>query len=357
MSTGVVERVVNFTAADGLGLNLVNVRGSGHLGPVLVVHGAGVGADLFRAPVERNFVDVLVDEGYDVWLENWRASTDPGVKDTNWNLDEAAVYDHPAAVRTVIAETGAETLKAVVHCQGSTSFCMSALAGLVPQVDTILSSAVGSHISVPWWSKVKLDYAVPLMSRITDSLDPSQGDQPKGKVQKAVTLAVKLTHRECSDTACRMVSFTYGAGAPALWKHENLNDETHHPFVQEQFGRVPVSFFMQMRECAAAGQLVRVTDLTELPERFADQPPQTNARFVLFTGDQNQCFTPDSQRRMHQWLDGFEPGRHQLHLFPGYSHLDVFFGQNAAVDVFPTLLSELAAGPSPVGSQIETGRP
>ena len=40
-------------------------------------------------------------------------------------------------MKTVVAETGCDTVKAIIHCQGSTSFMMSAVAGLVPQVDTI----------------------------------------------------------------------------------------------------------------------------------------------------------------------------------------------------------------------------
>lgn len=59
-----------------------------------------------------------------------------------WTLDQAAVYDHPVAVRRVLEETGADRLKAIVHCQGSTSFMMAAVAGLLPQVTTIVSNAV-----------------------------------------------------------------------------------------------------------------------------------------------------------------------------------------------------------------------
>jgi len=344
MSTDVTERVVPFTAGDGKELNLINVRGTGDRGPVMLSHGAGVRADLFRPQTQRNFVDVLVDAGYDVWLENWRSSIDPAIEASNWVLDEAAVYDHPAAVQKIVAETGADTIKAVVHCQGSTSFCMSAAAGLVPEVDTILSSACSLLINVPWWSAMKLKFAIPVMAKLTDAVDPGQADKPRGKVQKLITPFVKLVHRECDDTACKMVSFTYGAGKPALWRHENISDQVHHPFIQREFGRVPVSFFQQIRECVANGQLVSVAGLSELPERFGDSAPQTDARFVLFTGSKNQCFDPKGQRRTYEWLDGLSPGKHALHIFPGYSHLDVFFGDRAEHDVFPTLLRELEGG-------------
>ena len=51
----------------------------------------------------------------------------------SWTLDDAAAYDHPAAVREVCRLTGRDRMKAVVHCQGSTSFTISAVSGLCPR--------------------------------------------------------------------------------------------------------------------------------------------------------------------------------------------------------------------------------
>src|SRR5205085_10053747 len=55
--------VVPFTAADGMPLNLHHVTGErpASRGPVLLVHGAGVRANIFRAP-ERRTVDVRSEE-------------------------------------------------------------------------------------------------------------------------------------------------------------------------------------------------------------------------------------------------------------------------------------------------------
>ena len=47
--------------------------------------------------------------------------------------------------------------------------------------------------------------------------------------------AVLATHRECDNPVCRMVSFTYGSGRPALWSHDNLDEETHD-WVRGEFG-------------------------------------------------------------------------------------------------------------------------
>src|SRR4029079_19635428 len=94
-------------------------------GPVLLVHGAGVRAEIFRPPLERTLVDALLDDGFDVWMINWRASID--LRPVAWTLDEAAAYDYPAVFRLILGRTGAQSLKAFVHCQGSTSFMISAI--------------------------------------------------------------------------------------------------------------------------------------------------------------------------------------------------------------------------------------
>jgi hypothetical protein len=340
-TTELSERVVPFTAGDGMQLHLVNVRGEREptRDPVILVHGAGVRGNIFRAPVETSIVDVLVENGYDVWLENWRASIDVPYND--WTLDQAAALDHPNAVRKVVDETGAESVKAIIHCQGSTSFAMSAAAGLVPEVTTIISNAVSFHPVVPRWSRVKARFATPIVGRVMRYLDPGAGDDPDGVAASALTVAVKATHRECDNTACRLVSFTYGSGFPALWRHENLNDDTHDTFIPREFGKVPVSFFKQIARCIKAGHLISYAPTPGLPDDYVAAPVKTDARWVFFAGRKNLCFLPSSQEQSYHWLNSQHRGRHGLHVLHEYSHLDLFMGERAAKDVFPIMLDEL----------------
>lgn len=335
------ERVVPVRARDGFEMNLINVRGTEkpEKGPVLLVHGAGVRANIFRAPSGRTIVDSLIDAGYDVWLENWRASID--FAPNEWTLDQAAVNDHPAAVETVVRETGSQEVQAIIHCQGSTSFMMSAVAGLVPQVKTIVTNAVSLHPVIPAWSRLKIGYALPLVGKLTRYLDPQWGLHAPGVTPKVLNGVVRLTHHECSNPVCKEVSFTYGSGFPALWRHENLNDETHE-WLKAEFAHVPITFFAQIRKCVRAGRLVSVDGNAELPRDFAAQPPKTDAKFVFFTGLENRCFLPASQERTFKWFDAQQPGKHAIRELPGYSHLDVFMGKNAARDVFPQMIKELA---------------
>lgn len=336
------ERVVPFTAGDGMSLNLIQVCGpqTPWRGPVLLVHGAGVRGHIFRPPVPVSFVDYLIEQGWDVWLENWRASID--LPPSEWTLEQAALHDHPAAVRTVLAETGARTLKAVIHCQGSTSFTMAALAGLLPQVTTIVANAVSLHTRVNRMAQWKLRLAVPMVGLLTPYLDPRWGDQPHSLLQKLLRALVLSTHHECDNAVCRFTSFTYGYGFPVLWRHENL-DEATHAWISREFGAVPLSFFRQMRRCVAAGHLVAAGDrpLTRLPADYATQPPHTDARFALIAGRLNDCFDWQGQQQTFAWLDRHQPGRHSLHVIDGYGHLDIFLGRNAWRDTFPVMHTAL----------------
>lgn len=335
-----VTEVQPLTARDGRPLTVVHVQGRHPptRGPVLVVHGAGVRAELFRPPLPYTFVDALIDDGWDVWLLNWRASID--LDPVPWTLDEAAAHDHPAAVAHVLHATGADRLKAVVHCQGSTSFMMAAVAGLLPEVDTIVSNAVSLHPVVPALSRFKIRRVAPVVARALPHISPAWGDRPDGVAARCIAGFVRATHRECRNGVCRMVSFTYGAGRPALWSHANL-DEAVHDWIRGEFAEVPMTFFAQMDACVRAGRLVATGRVEGLPRSFADQAPRTDARFALLAGEDNRCFLADSQRRTHDFLQRHRPGRDSLHILPGYGHLDVFLGRRAAADTYPLILQEL----------------
>jgi hypothetical protein len=350
------ERVVPFSAGDGRALNLIHVQGPRQpdRDPVLLVHGAGVRANIFRPPVAPNFVDALLDAGHDVWLENWRASIDLPL--CHWTLDQAALYDHPAAVATVLKETGAPSLKAVIHCQGSTSFTMSAVAGLLPQVSDIVSNAVSLHPQVCTASQLKSRFAVPLVGLMSDRLDPrwgeGRGEGAERWAARALRKVVELTHRECDNGVCRFSSFTYGTGFPVLWRHENLDAPTHD-WIRDEFAAVPISFFRQMADCLSTGHLVRREALPGLPADYAAAPPRCDARFTFVAGRRNDCFQWQSQQASFDWFDRHQPGRHRLQLFDDYGHLDVFIGRHAARDTFPAMLAALAApapAPPPPGA-------
>jgi pimeloyl-ACP methyl ester carboxylesterase len=340
MAEAVHVRIVPFEAADGFPCNLIHAQGPTPptKGPVLVIHGAGVRANLFRAPVERTLVDDLIARGYDVWLENWRASID--LRPSLWTLDQAAVFDHPRAVKKIVTETGWDQIKAVVHCQGSTSFMMSAIAGLVPEVTVVVSNAVSLHPVVPGLTKFKITCSVPCLKRVTHYLNPQWCLHAPTLTAKAIATLILLTHHECRNPICKGVSFTYGIGFPALWSHANLNDQTHE-WIKQEFAQVPIRFFEQMVECIKAGHLVPVDGMNELPKDLVAREPSTTARFAFVAGLNNRCFLAESQRRTFEFFNSWRKNYHTLKMLPNYGHLDVFIGKDASRDVFPLIGEEL----------------
>jgi len=220
---------------------------------------------------------------------------------------------------------------------------MSAVAGLVPEVTTIISNAVALHPVIPPETLAKFRLTLPTLHKLVDYLDPQWGNHADSLMGKLITAWVKATHHECDNTVCRLISFTYGVGFPTLWSHENLNDATHD-WVKQEFAKVPVSFFEQIFACVNAGHLVAVDGLPGLPSSFGNSsPPQTDARFAFFAGANNHCFLPDSQAKTFDYFDKLRPGYHALHVLPGYGHLDPFIGARAGAETIPLMLAELGA--------------
>jgi pimeloyl-ACP methyl ester carboxylesterase len=329
---------ISFLTQDGVTCNLKHLKSSTSGGePVLLVHGAGVRGNIFNPPTAKNLITTLAEAGYDVWLENWRGSIE--VTPNEWDLDKVARYDHPAAVQKVVELTGFKHIKAIIHCQGSTSFMISVMLGLVPQVRLIISNAVSLHPVVPSYSVFKLNVFVPVVKLLFRYLNPQWGLKAPGIKEKLLRLIVNATHREKDTLVGKFVSFTYGAGFPALWELDNLDKPTMD-WIQHEFANVPLTFFTHITRCVKAGVLV--PNQKDATTTYAPDLPPLTARVVLFGGRKNKCFLAESQERSFDYLQRVDPGVHRLYILEQYSHLDVFLGKNAHQDVFPLMLQELS---------------
>ncbi len=336
----IVKDKIPFDTGDDFRLSFTRVfdavKGPGQ--PVLLVHGAGVRSNIFSPPHSNSLDIVLARAGYDVWNLDWRASIEH--EPNPWTLDDAAMYDYPAAVKKAVAVTGKNRLKAVIHCQGSTSFMLSLVAGLLPEVTTVISNAVSLHPVVPSLSVLKAKIAEPLVSRLVPYLNPQWGIHAPRGWPKVLDFFVRATHHECNNPVCKFSSFTYGTAFPVLWRHENLSDQIHE-WLKGEFAHVPMTFFTQMRKCIKAGYLVTTGKYKQLPATVVDGPPQTDARVVFLGGELNDCFLSESQARSFDFMEKHAPGRHAFYELAGYGHLDVFIGKNSPRDIFPLILDEL----------------
>lgn len=331
----------HFLAADdGVTITLTRVRGAAEptKTPVLLVHGVGMRAESFRPPAIRSIVDALIDDGWDVWLLNWRGSID--LDPRPWTLDHVALYDLPAAVRHIVAQTGAESVKVVAHCAGAASVSMAVVAGLLPEVDTVVANGVSLHPVMPPFARTKLHVLRSMMQNRQPYVDIAWGDGPERGMRRLTRMAVRAWHTECTNASCNMASFAIGSGRPALWLHENLDDATHE-WISGEFGKIPMSFYAQLAASDRAGQLVSILPRKGLPERYAATAPQSDARFTLLVGGKSRAFLPAGQRATYGFLDTHQPGRHSVRVLPDYGYADVFLGTRAHAEVFPLIVGEL----------------
>ena len=171
-------------------------------------------------------------------------------------------------------------------------------------------------------------------------MNPQWGKHAPTAAARLIDLLVRLTHHECDNAVCKHVSFTYGSGFPSLWSHEHLTPETHE-WIRDEFAFCSIAFFLQMAASIEAGRIVAVEGKRELPNDVLQRPPQTDARMVFIAGEKNYCFLPESQVRSYEYFDSLRRNYHALHVFPGYGHLDIWFGRNAHRDIFPVVVEEL----------------
>ena len=96
-----------FKTEDNVRLRLTRYQG-GKKGPVILAHGLGVSSLAFSTDlIETNMTEYLFAHGYDVWLLDYRSSIELPYAATPYTADDVAVYDWPAAVKTVLSLTGA----------------------------------------------------------------------------------------------------------------------------------------------------------------------------------------------------------------------------------------------------------
>src|SRR5215217_1599752 len=309
--------------------------------PVLLVGGLAMRANSFYGPPgTETLAGVLVRRGYDVWIENWRTS--PDLPASDYTLDTAAVLDHPAAVQA-IRDTGAERIAAVVHCMGSTSFSLSVVAGLVPGVDTVVSSAVSLDIALDPKSARRIRWQVPVITKLLPGLDPQWAVRPPSLRAAALARWARLVQRDYRDPLLAATTYFYGGAPEAMWSRRIL-DEATLDWIGREFGFAPFAIFAQVGKSARSQHLVltgKYPELDDVDPARAVPPP--GVRFTFLVGEENTFFLPAGQEATFARFEKAQPQTHRLVRLEGYSHLDVLVGRDAPRDVFGHILTALEA--------------
>ena len=337
----------NFNTDDKLGLSLLRFNRAACDDIVVIIHGLTTSSDMFIMPEHYNLVQYLLDNKYtDVWTLDFRMSNrfSYNLQRNNFNLDDIALYDYPAAIAKIREVAGPnKRIHVICHCLGSVSFVMALFAKTVTGITSVIANSVALTPRIPAWSKIKLGIGPFLCDYVfsIEYLNPYWRRQRGFSIGKVLGWVVSQFHRECDVPECHMLSFMWGTGFPALYSHENLLDVTHRRG-GDLYGGVSVNYYRHVYKMVAAKNTAVKYDKNDpryrsLPDDYFQYAKEIETPVLFITGEDNHVFT-DSNIECHRRLEAIVPGRHQLRVFPNYGHQDVFMGKNVSEDIFPTFL-------------------
>ncbi|PTL85602.1 GMC oxidoreductase [Vitiosangium sp. GDMCC 1.1324] len=332
-------KLVPFKTRDGVELLLTRYQ-AGTKGPVILSHGLGVSSRIFSIDtIETNLVEYLCANEYDVWLLDYRSSILVPASNTQYSGDDVALKDYPAAVATVLKETGAPSVQMVAHCYGATTFSMALLGGL-QGVRSAVCSQISTEFVVPKLVEIKAGLHTPnLLEKLgiksLTAYTDSKADWMSRLYNQALDLYPVDQDEECDSPVCHRITFMYSL----LYEHAQLNEATHAA-LHEMFGVATVKAFDGLADMIRAGHIVDAQE----KDTYRPHLKRMALPIRFIHGESNGCFLPESTQRTYEALvKANGAGLYSRRVIPKYGHIDCIFGKNAAKDVFPHILEHLEA--------------
>jgi cholesterol oxidase len=338
-----------FSTADGVALQLTRFRRTDCDDVVLLVHGLTNSSDMFIMPEHRNLVQSLLDQGYgDVWTLDYRGSCrfPYNLARHRHTFDDIALFDHPAALAELRRHIGSKRIHIVAHCIGAMTIAMGLFGKTIEGIRSVILNSVALTPNVSAWARMKLAVGPWACENLLgiDYLNPSRWREPGWSPGKLLALTSQLVHKECDSPECHMLSFMWGSGHPSVYNHANMAAETHER-LGDLFGGTGLHYYRHVLKMVKNSNTAIKYDSTDqryakLSDDYFQHAADLTTPILLTSGQDNRVFV-DSNIICHQRLEKISPGRHQLRVFPGYGHQDVFMGKNAHEDIFPALVSFL----------------
>jgi cholesterol oxidase len=339
----VAAAVYQVDAGDGVMLRLTRYQ-AGEKGPVMCVHGLGVSSKIFSTDlIDRNLLEELAGQGYDVWLLDYRSSIDLPYATWRYTADEIATKDFPAAVRFIRQTAAVPSIQCLVHCFGATTFFMAMLAGL-QGVRSAAVSQIATHMKVPFATEVKTDlHAATLLDRLGVKTMTAYVDTKESFLGLLGDVLLKLypIHSGPRDISpvSRRISFLYGQ----LYELDQLNERTYNN-LHELFGVASISSLEHLATMIRQGHVVDFSGADVYLQTQAGMPTLKRLAIpiAIAHGALNKCWLPASTEMTFDLLgQANSPTLYERKVFPQYGHIDCIFGKNAARDVYPFFVAHL----------------
>jgi cholesterol oxidase len=334
-SVAVAPEVHAVPTSDGTEVRLTRYR-FGDKGPLVLAPGYGNAARAFTIDtVPKNWVQYLGEHGWDVWLFDYRASPDLPSSFTQFTVDDIAMRDWPAAIDTVRRETGQDTVQAMGHCVGGLSLFMAMGGGMQGLRSATFSSLAGHPIPTPGnqaraWARLATVFKLLGIKGLNTDYDPGTWD---GKVIERMMRLVPFRHVYDHPVA-RRIYFVYGD----VYDYENINQPTMEQAVPSFFGNGNITFFEHISLMIRASEARTATGQNAYWSNL--EPFKVPINFI--TGEHNKMFVPKGLQRSYDTLrKAHGPQNYSHAVIKDYAHLDLWLGQNAERDVWPTALAEL----------------
>jgi hypothetical protein len=266
------------------------------------------------------------------------------------SFEDIAAQDWPTIVGFIRESIGARRrLHVIAHCLGSVTFHYALYGKTIAGISSVVSNSVSLHPRVHAWAALKLVLAPFLVDNVLrlPYIDPAWAERDNARqpwLGRLIARLVGLVHLECNVDACNLVSFTWGAGFPAIFQHAKMARATHER-LPELFGPIAMPYFRTVRAAVwGGGDFGLQSDLpdhvAQFPRRLIDRVGEVKVPTLLLSGDRNDIF-PGSNRVTaalvkDKGIDGYE-----YRELPGYGHQDVFMGKDCDRETFPLMVDFL----------------
>jgi len=289
----------------------------GNRGPVLLVHGLGDSARIFKADTAASsLVEALARRAFDVWLLDHRASWEAGSPGSDYTLDQIATIDLPLALDTISEITGSKRVQVVGHAAGASMALMSLLSGAGSGISSLVANQCASNFVVA-------GSEISLRNRIGDLIS---GHRP----------IVSLTHATDAD---HDVDIAIRSGLGERYDPRNLDAYTQTR-IGEYYGTVPPLAQEQWRQMLSSGHLVD----SRGRDAYMSDRSRIEASILIVQGTANAALSPESAIQSLAWL-GPRSALASVHLLGGYGQDDSLIGRRAARDVYPVIADWLEGAP------------